>query len=85
MKLIKIMNNFHYLKLSDDITIFFSYETPIALSVKGKSYVAKNQWSKTTGKHINWYKQNIGTRYEEPEEVQHDELLFLINVHVIHS
>ena len=85
MKLTKIMNNFNALEWDDDITIYFSYETPVAICVKGKSYVAKNQWSKTTGKHINWCKQNIGTRYEEPEEVEHDELLFLINVHFLHK
>lgn len=84
MKLTQIMNNFHALEWSDDITVYLSYEVPIALDIKGKSYVAKNQWSKTTGKHINWYKQNVRANYREPEEVEHDDLLFLINMHVIH-
>ena len=85
MKLVKIMNNFHALEWNDDIIIYFSYETPIALDVKGENYVAKNQWSKTTGKHINWYKQSVRADYGEPKEVQHDELLFLINVHIVHK
>lgn len=84
MKLTKIMNNFHAIEWNDDIVIYFSYSTPIALDVRGEHYVAKNQWSKTTGKHINWYKQNVRDNHREPKEVEHDELLFLMDMYVIH-
>ena len=84
MKLTQIMNNFHALELNDDITIYFSYSTPIALDVREMNYVAKNQWSRTTGKHINWYKQSVRDKCREPEEVEHDELLFLLDLYVSH-
>jgi len=45
--------NFHYVEL-DRITIWFSYETPIAFQVGGNPRViSENVWGKTTGKHLN--------------------------------
>ncbi len=37
----------------DDRTIFFSYETPVAVHVPGKTYVTREKYSVTTSKHIN--------------------------------
>lgn len=37
-----------------DLTIWFSYETPIAFRVIGQpTIVRQNVWSTTTGKHLN--------------------------------
>ena len=36
--------------------IYFSYSTPVAVETEGIVYVAKNAWSKTTGKHLNMLK-----------------------------
>jgi len=33
---------------------FFSYETLVAFTHKGKFYVSENCWGPTTGKHLNW-------------------------------
>jgi len=35
------------------ITIWFSYETPVAFTFRGKRVVRVNDWSTTTGKHLN--------------------------------
>ena len=36
-----------------NITIYFSYKTPVAFTYKGKTTVRANDWSNTTGKHLN--------------------------------
>ena len=36
-----------------ETTIYFSYKTPIAIDWQGKMYVHQNDWSVTTGKHLN--------------------------------
>lgn len=36
-----------------DCTIWFSYKTPIAFMVNGKLTIRQNDWSVTTGKHLN--------------------------------
>ena len=58
IRLTKEANNLHRLEL-DDITIWFSYETPIAFrcTIKETAFnmfvITKNIWSPTTGKHLN--------------------------------
>ncbi len=39
--------------LPDGRSIYFSYKTPVAFSAHGKRYVRVNDWSTTTGKHLN--------------------------------
>lgn len=40
-----------------DVTVWFSYETPIAFEVKGEGIiVSRNVFGSTTGKHINFVK-----------------------------
>ena len=37
------------------VTIYFSYETPVAFMAPGiKLVVRENDWGPTTGKHLNW-------------------------------
>jgi len=39
----------------DNIAIWYSYKTPVAFKVLGKPLdVRQNDWSTTTGKHLNW-------------------------------
>ena len=38
---------------TNDKTVFFSYNTPVAANVNGKFYSTEQKWSKTTSKHIN--------------------------------
>lgn len=35
------------------VTYFFSYETCVAFERYGVTYVRQNEWSTTTGKHLN--------------------------------
>lgn len=37
-----------------NITIWYSYHTPVAFKRDGKLVVRKNNWGTTTGKHLNW-------------------------------
>ena len=38
-----------------DVTVYFSYETPVAFSAPGHGLVVReNDWGPTTGKHLNW-------------------------------
>ena len=38
-----------------DITVYFSYETPVAFEAPGPGLVVReNDWGNTTGKHLNW-------------------------------
>ena len=55
MRLIKQMNNL-YLFQSNDIKIWFSYETPIAYEIEGIIVVRKQWFSKTTSKHQTFLK-----------------------------
>lgn len=58
MKLTKVSNNFHELEI-DGLCVWFSYETPIAVKDEnGAVWVRKNDWGKTTGKHINIIKNS---------------------------
>ena len=61
MKLKKIASNFHKV-VTDKITIWFSYETPIAFLMclpnmhtpeEPWLWVRQNEWGTTTGKHLN--------------------------------
>lgn len=37
------------------LTIWFSYQTPVAFQLDGKMRVVReNKWGVTTGKHLNW-------------------------------
>lgn len=37
------------------VTVWFSYRTPVAFQVSGhEAVVHRNDWSTTTGKHLNW-------------------------------
>jgi len=35
------------------LSIWFSYKTPIAFALNGKRVVRQNDWSQTTGRHLN--------------------------------
>lgn len=36
------------------VTVWFSYDTPIAFRASGERVVRENIWSTTTGKHLNY-------------------------------
>ncbi len=74
MRLISIMNNFNSVIIKD-VILYFSYETLIGVSKGSTTLVAKNEWSRTTGKHINYIK-NLHNNYLE---VKHEEILEFAN------
>lgn len=52
-RLVKLRNNFHEVTMGD-FTVWFSYETPIAFKTyDGIVHICKNEWGRTTAKHIN--------------------------------
>jgi hypothetical protein len=54
MNLRRIANNFHSVSLPNGTTVWFSYETAIALrsGKTGTTIVRENVWGTTTGKHL---------------------------------
>lgn len=45
----------HTLEVSiGNLTLYFSYKTVVAFSIPGYLACSENQWSTTTGKHLNW-------------------------------
>ena len=53
MKLNSLGTNETEVELSDNVTVFFSYRTPVAAWVDGKFYRTEYKWSQTTTHHIN--------------------------------
>ena len=56
--------------ITDDYTIWFSYETPIAFQADygtiATKFVAKNEWSNTTGRHLGIIKREMQIFVEVP-------------------
>lgn len=44
--------NFSVVSIGDNLTVWFSYSTPIAFQGTGKIIVRQNEWGPTTGKHL---------------------------------
>ncbi len=49
-------------QLGKDLEVFFSYETPIAFAVNGCMVIRENDFSRTTGVHLNWVDPNKDKR-----------------------
>lgn len=52
------------------LTLYYSYETIVAFQSRGEFKIRENDWSVTTGKHLNWIdedksKRITGTEFEE--------------------
>lgn len=48
----QIASNFISVQI-DDVTLFFSYKTVVAVAIQGRGfYASENQWSITTGRHL---------------------------------
>lgn len=66
-----------------DLTIWFSYETPVAFhTLQTGLVVRKNEWGPTTGKHLNMIEAQAGARLEAPSDrVSGDEFRKLFQQH----
>ena len=62
MKLVKIRNNFHMLSVNG-YSIYFSYETIVALRFEQQFYALDEYFSKTTSKHLNVLKSDYMIEY----------------------
>ena len=61
MKLIPVAANQNEVELSSGVTVFFSYQTPVAAHVPGVGYVKTDkQWSRTTSRHIGQFLRRNG-------------------------
>jgi hypothetical protein len=70
MKLVKIRNNFHVFK-AKGYSIYFSYETPIALLFESEMFALDKYFSKTTNKHLNVLKSDYLIQYVPEETFKH--------------
>jgi hypothetical protein len=81
MRLKQISPNFHALEAGGHI-VWFSYETPIGYTNHiGSStpiFISENEWSRTTGKHLNFIKGDG----DNVKEVTHLHLLDVITIHM---
>ena len=48
-----------------DLTVWYSYQTPVAFRVLGNELVIRyNSWGQTTGKHLNWIDDDHSKRVD---------------------
>lgn len=86
-KEIKLMINLEQIKPNftklnmNELSIWFSYETPIAFSSFGQIFIRQNDWSSTTGKHLNY----INTDKKLRLTGEHFEKLLNHNIIVTHA
>ena len=43
-----------------NLTLYYSYRTLVAFSIPSGTFVRKNSWKSTTGKHLNWVNEITG-------------------------
>jgi len=67
-----IKPNFNMIQINDTI-FYFSYKTIIAMSDHNGLKVSKNEWSNTTGRHLNYIDTDKSTR------IDHDQLMNYVN------
>lgn len=74
MRITKEMNNKLTTLYIGDKRVYFSYETPIAFWNGSELFVSENEWSRTTGRHLNAI--DGGDRFNR---IPHCELMSLLN------
>ena len=57
----KNKDNFTAVQINN-LIVWFSYNTVIAFSKNGKLTIRENDWSTTTGKHLNWINDDHSIR-----------------------
>jgi hypothetical protein len=60
--------NFNELVI-DNVSIWFSYQNPVAI-YSDKLHISKNIWSSTTGKHLNVINPNRSLRVDHAEVLE---------------
>lgn len=60
MRLTPKGNNQNEVEISPDVTVLFSYKTPVAAHVTGRGYIKTEKfWSKTTSRHVNSWLEGV--------------------------
>lgn len=60
MKLNPVGSNMNEVALSEDVTVLFSYRTPVAACIRGDGwYRTEKKWSATTSRHISKWLDGI--------------------------
>lgn len=79
MKLTHPTNLANFSRLqTDDMTVYFSYETPIAVIKNFEApLISNNEWRQTTGKHINYVKAHTF----DYKQVPHELIMASLNTH----
>ena len=72
VQLDNIKNNFHTVTINN-IVLYFSYKTIIAISDNNGLKIVKNIWGNTTGRHLNYINTDKKIR------IEHDQLMTYIN------
>lgn len=73
MRLKVLGQNKTEVKINGNISVLFSYNTPVAAHVNGAFYRTDKSWSRTTSKHINaWL---AGSKAELRPQAYFDELM----------
>lgn len=67
MRLTPLATNQTEVEFGNDVTVFFSYRTPVAAFIPGKGYVrTSKKFSQTTSKHINkWLGDDIAKEVDQ--------------------
>lgn len=65
MKLNNLGANQTEISLNDNMTVLFSYKTPVAANIGGQLYRTDCRWSVTTSKHINKWLNGAKAEYKE--------------------
>lgn len=59
-------NNLTRVYLGTNLTIWFSYETPVAFAISGEgTFKSENIWSRTTGRHLNTIPAKVTLEHAE--------------------
>jgi len=64
---------------NNGITVYFSYETIIAIKIDDELFISKNIWGSVTGRHLNAINDDKSIRidYEEIERISEDISLYI--------
>ena len=73
MNLNPLRANLTEIVINNDLTVLFSYKTPVACELKGKIFKTEKFWSKTTSRHINQWLD--GRQAEEAYQTFFDSLI----------
>jgi hypothetical protein len=64
------------LLIINNVRFYFSYNTLVGLQFNGETYIIKNYWGPTTGKHLNW----IDCYYDHKNRLSEELFSDIVNI-----